>query len=445
MKRVTGWKVLLALTVALGVLAGCGGGSSSEGPYSATVMPDGAMRALEDGIAGVTAAASPDEPDAEGRTAIATVRDGLLPGYGGYDVDVLKLHYPYTDPQGVTRRVSGLFIAPHELEKGKVLRAPILLLNHGTTLLRALAPSHLVDDPGPFTKYAEAVFGIVFGRTGYIVALADYAGLGDDPAMHPYMHNASAVNAVLGMLDATKACVAGEIENCEPLAQKVQWDGRIFIIGYSQGGAVTLGVARELQARGIPVEAVVAMASPCDVSGAMKDKMLERAESKAPLFLPYVVLGLREAYDRRADGGYDSRGLFDPTRNFVGDYATTVPPLFDGKTGWQEVNAKIPKVPRDLMTPQLIADLENSESPLLATLRANNTYGWIPAMKLLLLHHPKDDLVPYANSDVAYKYMKQAKAVYFGDLYVAFDFGSVHAGAAPEAFVRAGLWLDSIQ
>jgi pimeloyl-ACP methyl ester carboxylesterase len=445
MKLVTGWKVFAVLAVALGILAGCSGGSSSDGLYSATAMPDSAVRSLGLGIAGVTAAASPDEPDAEGRTSIATVRDGLLPGYGGYDVDVLKLHYPYTDPQGATRRVSGLFIAPHEIEKGKVLRAPILLLNHGTTLLRALAPSHLVDDPGAFTKYAEAVFGVVFGRTGYIVALADYAGLGDDPAMHPYMYNASGVNAVLGMLDATKACVAGKIEYCEPLAQKVQWDGRIFIIGYSQGGAVTLGVARELQARGVPVAGVVAMASPSDVSGSMKDKMLERAESKAPLFFPYVVLGLREAYDRRANGSYDSGGLFDPKRNFSGDYAAIVPPLFDGKTGWAEVNSKLPKVPRDMMTPQLIGDLENSQSPIIATLRANNTYDWIPEMKLLLLHHPKDDLVPYANSSVAYKYMKQAKAVYFGDLYVAFDFGSVHAGAAPEAFVRAGLWLDSIQ
>ncbi len=429
---------LLCLSVLL--LAGCNG-DSSDGPYSATPMKDGAAGELVRGIDALAPPLSSDQADAYGRRLIIAVRDEVRDGLK-YDVEARKLHYPFTDPQGREHRLSGLLVLPHELEKGRVLRAPILLYNHGTVLTRAEAPSHIVEHPLEFTDNAEAVIAVMYARTGYIVAMADYSGLGDDVAMHPYMHSASAVGAVLGMLDATKACAAGKVGNCQGLPASIQWDGRIFVMGYSQGGAVTLGTARELQARGVKVESVAAMASPCDLSGAMRDKMLEPKVSKAPFFLPYVILGFRDAYDRRPDGSYDPNGLFEPARSFAGDYATKLPPLFDGVTDAKTVDAKLPKIPRELLSATLLADLETSTSKVMDTLRANNTYHWVPTMPLLLLHHPDDDLVPWANSDTAWQHMKAAEGTRFSNILTAIDLGSIHAGAAPEAFVRALLWLN---
>lgn len=429
--------------VAIGalLLAGCTG-DSSDGPYKATPMQEGAAGALVRGIDALAPPQSPDQVDANGRTLIIAVRDQVRDGLR-YDVEARKLNYPFTDPQGREHRVSGLLVLPHELEKGNVLRAPILLYNHGTVLTRAEAPSHIVEHPLDFTDNAEAVIGVMYARSGYIVAMADYSGLGDDLAMHPYMHTASAIATVLGMLDATKACVAGKVANCQSFPASIQWDGRIFIMGYSQGGAVTLGTARELQSRGVRVESVAAMASPCDLSGAMRLKMLEPKVSKAPFFLPYVILGYRDAYDRRADGSFDPNGLFEPARSFAGDYVTRVPPLFDGVTDAKTVDSKLPKVPRDLLSQMLLTDLETPSSRVIETLRANDTYTWMPGMPLLLLHHPDDDLVPWSNSDAAWNHMKSAAGVRFGNLLTALDLGSIHAGAAPEAFVRALLWLNA--
>ena len=434
---------LLLSLLGMGVLllAGCNG-DSSDSRYSATPMQEGATGALVHGIDTLAPPQSPDQVDANGRTLIIAVRDQVRDELR-YDVDARKLNYSFTDPQGKAHRVSGLLVLSHEIEKGKVLRAPILLYNHGTVLTRAEAPSHIVEHPLDFTDNAEAVIGFMYARTGYIVAMADYSGLGDDVAMHPYMHSASAVGTVLGMLEATKACAAGKVSNCQSFPASIQWDGRIFVMGYSQGGAVTLGTARELQARGVKIESVAAMASPCDLSGAMRDKMLEPKPSKAPFFLPYVILGFRDAYDRRPDGSFDPNGLFEPARSFVGDYATKVPPLFDGVTDARTVDSKLPKVPRDLLSTMLLADLETPSSRVIETLRSNDTYAWIPNMPLLLLHHPDDDLVPWKNSDTAWQFMRSADGVRFSNLLTAIDLGSIHAGAAPEAFVRALLWLNA--
>jgi hypothetical protein len=55
---------------------------------------------------------------------------------------------------------------------------------------------------------------------------------------------------------------------------------------------------------------------------------------------------------------------------------------------------------------------------------------------------PDDDLA-LKNSDTAWQFMRSADGVRFSNILTAIDLGSIHAGAAPEAFVRALLWLNA--
>ncbi|MFO1413753.1 MAG: hypothetical protein U1F10_07575 [Burkholderiales bacterium] len=420
------------------LLAGCNGGSDAP-VYPVTIQSDTDTATLFTQVDTLELPAAGVKAD--GTRVIISLREKVKPELQ-FHVNLRKLTYPFKDNHDKARTLSGMLVTPRPSSATAPMKAPILLYNHGTILTRVEAPSRLVTHPIEFMDLPEPVIGVLFARAGYIVAMADYSGLGDDAtSLHPYMHMPSAVKAVLGMFEQTQACLNGRLAGCEDVPSRVQWDGRIFVMGYSQGGAVTLGTARELQALKANVRAVAAGASPCDLSGAMRDKMLEKAVSKAPFFLPYVIMGYREAYDRDGDGNFNPNGLFEPKRVFDTPWIETWK-LFDGVQKAKDVNPKLPPVPRDIMSETLKQDLQVSNSQVMQLLRDNETWQWMPTMPLILLHHPQDDLVPYANSQNAYNFMKSAPESRFADIIgVIEELDSIHAGAAPLAFWQAYVFM----
>ena len=91
------------------------------------------------------------------------------------------------------------------------------------------------------SKLAGAVTAMALAATGYIVVVPDYPGMGIDPGVHPYCHK-SLSYSVIDMIRAVRD--SGLLQNWQ-----VKWDGRLYLMGYSEGGYATMVTAQELQLR----------------------------------------------------------------------------------------------------------------------------------------------------------------------------------------------------
>ena len=181
--------------------------------------------------------------------------------------------YWSTDPQGDSLLVSGRVYLP----KQRYLNG-IMIGCHYTITSDIEAPSNMLS--------MESLFAM----KGYAVIMPDYVGYGlSRDELHPYLHWRSAAQTAVDLL------------NCMP--QLLDYYGYSYpidvaVAGYSQGGAVALGVTRmleELDSIWI-VRKLYAGAGPYDPAGTYLYSM-ERNEMGIPAAIPLIVMGLSDAYD----------------------------------------------------------------------------------------------------------------------------------------------------
>lgn len=181
--------------------------------------------------------------------------------------------YWSTDPQGDSLLVSGRVYLP----KQRYLNG-IMIGCHYTITSDIEAPSNMLS--------MESLFAM----KGYAVIMPDYVGYGlSRDKVHPYLHWRSAAKTAVDLL------------NCMP--ELLEYYGYsypidVVVTGYSQGGAVALGVTRmleELDSMWI-VRKLYAGAGPYDPAGTYLYSM-ERNEMGIPAAIPLIVMGLSDAYD----------------------------------------------------------------------------------------------------------------------------------------------------
>ena len=181
--------------------------------------------------------------------------------------------YWSTDPQGDSLLVSGRVYLPkqHHLNG-------IMIACHYTITSNMEAPSNMLS--------MESIFAM----KGYAVIMPDYVGYGlSRDKLHPYLHWRSAAKTAVDLL------------NCMP--ELLEYYGYsypidVVVTGYSQGGAVALGVTRmleELDSMWI-VRKLYAGAGPYDPAGTYLYSM-ERNEMGIPAAIPLIVMGLSDAYE----------------------------------------------------------------------------------------------------------------------------------------------------
>ena len=185
--------------------------------------------------------------------------------------------YWSTDPQGDSLLVSGRVYLP----KRRYLNG-IVIANHYTICSDAEAPSNTIAMESVLTM------------KGYAVIMPDYVGYGlSRDEVHPYLHWRSAAQTAVDLL------------NCMP--ELLDYYGYsypidVVVSGYSQGGAVALGVTRmleELDSTWI-VRKLYAGAGPYDPAGTYLYSM-ERDEMGIPAAIPMIVMGLSDAYDMEVE------------------------------------------------------------------------------------------------------------------------------------------------
>jgi len=445
-----------AVVAMLLLAAGCGSKSSSQQTGAGGVVnidPKVLLASITTGI---------QQPVA--RALGGWEWDSFISSFGSlltsinYTLEMQKVTYQSIGADGLPHTMTGLLILPRSIFGSKP-SVPILMYQHGTEPFRPYSPSRFLANLDRPADYPEVMVAAAIASTGYAVAMADYEGLGDNTSTQPYVHGASLAQQVIDMLRASRDIIGGTAGSS---SSPCSWNSQLFLLGYSEGGYVTMTATRKLQlnhAGEFTVTASAPLSGPHDLSGEMRGVMLSPNTFKAPYFLPFLLTSYNYA-----SGGT----LFNPASALTAPYVSTIPPLFAGNTESDMISVAMGMVfspvkliaPMSVLTQLFIDQLTLDTSPLVAFLKANDSYrGWVPTVPMRMYHHRSDDLVPYANSQVAFDAFSTAGAknhtvggpgVELVEERVSLSISAdpvktVHLGAAFPELSDGWKWLDSFK
>mgnify|MGYP003408444717 CR=1 FL=1 len=302
-------------------------------------------------------------------------------------------------PQGDSLLVSGRVYLP----KRRYLSG-IVVANHYTICSDAEAPSRTVAMESVLTM------------KGYAVIMPDYVGYGlSRDEVHPYLHWRSAAQTAVDLL------------NCMPdlLAYYgYSYPTDVVIDGYSQGGAVALGVARQLEEMeyqgGIDwtIRKLYAGAGPYDPA-ATYDYCVSRDTMGIPAAIPLIVMGLNDAYDM----GLKIEDVF--MEPLLSNYDEWVASKTMTVSRINELMGSV--VMSELMTPEALDPTHSIAETLYEMLLRNSNVGYNLQSPAYFLHSVDDEVVPLVNSENLMAEMPD-------DSQVSYDMG--HYGSHMAASVQ---------
>ncbi len=253
---------------------------------------------------------------------------------------------------------------------------------------------------------------LVLASTGVAVLLPDFPGFGSTQkeVFHPYMNKEAlgvssrdALNAAVQFFSEAKK--EGFYDN------GLDFNGKVALSGYSEGGFTTLALLDELEkdpVEGIDLKLVLPMAAPADVSGTMLECFRSGEKYPHPFYLPYCYLGWRKM----------NPVLLDENRVFNEKFISDVVPSFLDKSSKKDLEEKISEYLGDQPCYTMLSDeardwLFHPESSIEGKefrelLEKNDAYDvTVPEnVKIKILHSPADDSVPFANSLKLFDCMK---------------------------------------
>ena len=299
-------------------------------------------------------------------------------------IKIVSIIYNTLDPKGEPILASGAIFFP---------AADIDYEQKGTIL--GVHYTYGADREVPSQKMA--VTEGLFSLFGYAVVAPDYIGYGaSKDKVHPYYDVISTGQASADMLLAAKEYFAS-------ISRKMSH--KITVMGYSQGGQASLCFLRFVETEPLyrdafVIDQVFAGGGAYDLIKSY-DTFVEKDYSSQPVTIPLLVLGLNYG---------DSLNL-DLSQMFA-------EPLLSNYREWilsknyttDEVSAKMGETKlTKIMAPQAFDTTNPNTKKFRNALRNNSliVYGkvtnWVPRAKITLLHATKDTIVPYENTDSAYK------------------------------------------
>jgi dienelactone hydrolase len=441
--RISHLALVLFLSLTL-LTAGCG---SSDGPQpvlnssGSVIVGPGIVLRSADFAASISAqvadlvAQSPENSE-DWQKFLDYFSD--IMSHASYDIQLHRMRYPSTGADGSPVTLSGLIILPRQ--DGLPLPAvPIMMYQHATETYGLLAPSGFLSARANPLDFPEVLFAVAMAMTGYGVALPDYEGLGINTNIQPFVHAKTLAVQVVDMLRATRDGLEGSVTGLTP---PCSWNGKLFLMGYSEGGFVTLAATRELQQNAsaeFSVTAAAPLSGPHDLSGTMRSLILSDTPFKAPYYLPFLLSSYYRVYQ-------DPK--LSPDYTMLAPFNATLPPLFDGSSTSEAINIAMGMsyqpvqliVPHSILTSQFIADLQSTTSAVYGYLQENDSYrNWAPSVPIRLYHNPNDDLVPFANSQAAFDAFSSAGAKPWVSLVPSSDTVNISTSTVPTIHMAAAI------
>jgi pimeloyl-ACP methyl ester carboxylesterase len=292
----------------------------------------------------------------------------LLTGYVKYPVKVYKVTYKTKNTDGTEITASGAVMLPVTDQ-----RISMISVQHGTITTDAEGPSNL--SPGS----EAASLGTIFSAMGYIVAYPDYIGYGASSNLpHPYEHRSSLASASLDMLRAVKELLRAQ--------RDVNWDEKLFIGGYSEGGYATMSLQKKIEDEAsseFNLRASSCGAGAYDKTAFMKhiiNNPTSGVASYNSLYL-WVLLTYDRIYKLNKPASY----------YFKEPYATQI-----AQNGNKvNINASFNTILTDSFKKALN---EGTDTGFINAISDNDVYDWKPKTPTRLYHGDEDPLVFYFNS-----------------------------------------------
>lgn len=282
-------------------------------------------------------------------TAAVQGHDKMPTAVPAYAVRSFRLTYLTRDGHGNEVVASGLVSVPVK-EPGTP--SPVLSYQHATIFKDAQAPANNVVPAEP---------AVILASLGFIVVAADYVGFGAaKAAQHPYLLSEPSAAAVTDLLSAARTWRHNA---------SVADNGQLFLVGYSEGGYVTMATHRALQAG----------------TSAHRRQLVGSIPGAGPYHVGVTLdMQLQRVRDENAFIG----GLISP--GFL---------RYLGATVRNEVRRLILRllIPDDADVTYQTTFLDNFLADDTAAIeRDSNVHDWKPEAPVWMFHGRDDQTVPYA-------------------------------------------------
>ncbi|MCX7797214.1 MAG: lipase family protein [Melioribacter sp.] len=327
-----------------------------------------------------------------------------------FDVDVYKITYTTKNYDGRLIEATGALFVPK-----KINNLPLLSIQHGTQTKK-----NNVASQNPY----YAIEGFIGALLGYYTLVPDYIGLGDSKEIHPYHHANSSANAVIDLIRAARKAA----ENLT-----VKLNGEVFLIGYSEGGFVTLAAQREIEKNNIKeitITASAPMAGAYDLY-LTAQIILKNKFYNQPSFLAYLIYAYNKIY-----------GWNKINEIFNSPYAEKISYLFEGTKTSSEINLELTNDLTKLFKDEFLTKFQNgSEKEFTNALKENSLINFVPISPTKLYHGDADEYVPYENSLKAKDYFNSRGA----NVQLVTIKNGTHLSAALPCIIDAILWFEKMR
>ena len=327
--------------------------------------------------------------------------------FRGY-ISQIKCSYLTIDQNGKELRASGkLYLPKFGIIKG------IIIANHYTIGSNRDA------------TIENFCFEAVFATKGYAVLMADYIGYGlTKDKIHPYLHLQSTAQSVVDLA----LCVRGYLNS---LNRDLASD-EIILVGYSQGGAVTLGVQQLMEkeyASDFKIKHVYAGAGPYDIASTY-DYCINKDETGIPCAIPMIVQGLNEGDNLELSMEYFfQKKILENYDEWINSKLYTV----------NSINILIGENRLTKILTQEAQDKTLEKTSIIYdSMVRNSIINWKPKSPVFLFHSTTDDMVPFINSKNLKKSFDDQGVEFVSDFS---DYGS-HMVAAVEFMKKVYEDLD---
>lgn len=290
-------------------------------------------------------------------------------------IKVYKLVYKTKNTDGKEIQASGALIYPV-----KTGTSAMISIQHGTIRTDQEAPSY-------FATSSEAnIAGSMFASLGYIIAYPDYIGYGtSNTTPHPYEHRSSLASACLDMIRASKEFVK---------EQKVGWDERLYIAGYSAGGFATMSLQKKIEeetGNEFNLKAASCGAGAYDKTAFMK--YLISTKTGGTVSSNQLYLWVLLTYDR----------IYGLNRTLSTYFKEPYLGLIQAQKDKASINVSLNTIFTDAFVKGVT---DGTDTGFLNAVKDNDVFDWKPKTPTRLYHGDADKLVFYFNSQNAYNAMK---------------------------------------
>jgi len=303
-----------------------------------------------------------------------------LKGFGSfapliqYDAEFYKITY-YTTLNGKKILASGLVGIPKNMPTTPAL----LSAQHGTMFSDADAPSNFPLTFSGFELGASA---------GFVTVVPDFIGYGESKdIVHPYYDMQSSAATVVDIIKATKYYLE---------TRKTAINDKLFLLGYSEGGYVTMAAQKEIEtnkSHNLTLTAVAEGAGGYDLT-TMLAKVATVPTYATPAFLAFFINSYNTTYSF-------NRPLTD---YFMPVYAAKIPALLDGSKTREQIDLELCTSPSALLSKTFFSSLSNpsAEPDFKAKIAINSFPGWYPVSLTRMYHGTADEAVFFETSQTTY-------------------------------------------